>query len=229
MIMFFDLNIPVGDLLDRTSRDKLKLILYRLSQYDNKVVVALNYTLKNYSSTSTKLPELVEPPIEYDNIRILRRITVETDTSLNESIWTTLKTQYDLVAIQTSERTVFEQACHTYDIDIISLNCTERLAFTIDQMMVKRATARDVYFELQYGPGIRDDKSRGYVYQLGQALVSCQPSLPLIISSGAEMVSELRAPFDIYYFAKSFGLPNDLAKFPCWRNPESLLHLKGLL
>jgi hypothetical protein len=44
-----------------------------------------------------------------------------------------------------------------------------------------------------------DDKSRGFVYQLGHALISCQIPNHLVISSGAEIVSELRAPFDVYY------------------------------
>ncbi|KAI8081689.1 RNase P subunit p30 [Halteromyces radiatus] len=161
-------------------------------------------------------------------MKILRRVTMEIDTFLDNSSWETLQANYDLVALQTNERNVFEQACQSKYIDIISLDCTQRLPFTLDPMMIQKAIENNIYFELCYAPGIRDDTSRGYVYQLGLALISSGVKDHLIISSGAIIVSELRAPFDIYYFAKSFGLANDEAKFTYWKTPESLITLKSL-
>ncbi|CAO3594853.1 unnamed protein product [Absidia cylindrospora] len=117
---------------------------------DDQVVVALNYTLAKYSST--KLPNLLAP-IEHDNVKILRRITMETDIILEESAWETLQSNYDLVALRTSERNVFEHACQSKYIDIISLGCAQRLPFTMDPMMVKLATEHNIYFELEYARG----------------------------------------------------------------------------
>ncbi|CAO3607376.1 unnamed protein product [Cunninghamella blakesleeana] len=223
--MFIDLNIPFSTQLDRKEREKIILILYQLSQSDDKVIVALNYTVDKYPTK--ELPKIV-PPITYDNVKILTRITIETDTVIEESQWEELQTKYDLVSLSTSDCQVFEQACQSNHIDIISLKCTERLSFDLDYNYIQTAIQNHIYLELCYSPGIRDTTFRGYVYQIGSMLISLTKGDHLIISSQAENVSEIRSPYDVYYFAKSFGLANDKAKFTYYKNPYSLITHKSL-
>lgn len=66
-----------------------------------------------------------------------------------------LRSKYQLIAIRTCNPRVFEEACSTYDIDIISLDSSKRLSFRLDPLLVKQAIARGVYFELCYSHGIQ--------------------------------------------------------------------------
>ncbi|KAI9299678.1 RNase P subunit p30-domain-containing protein [Cunninghamella echinulata] len=223
--MFIDLNIPVPAHLDRKEREKLILILYQLSHSDDQVIVALNHTIDKYPIK--QLPK-IEAPITFDNLKILTRITIETDTPIEESHLEELQSIYDLVSIRTSNRQVFEQASQSNHIDIISLSCVERISFDLNPIYVQKAIENHIYFELCYSPGIRDNTFRGYVFQVGSILVSLTKGDHLIISSEAENVSEVRSPYDVYYFAKSFGLPNDIAKFTYCKNSYSLLTHKSL-
>lgn len=52
----------------------------------------------------------------------------------------------------------FKEACANYDIDMISLACTERLSFELNSIDVNKALERGVYFELCYANAIRGMK-----------------------------------------------------------------------
>lgn len=71
-----------------------------------------------------------------------------------------LRSKYQLIAIRTSNPRVFEEACSSYDIDIISLDSSKRLTFRLDPLLVQQAMARGVYFELCYSHGIRGKKGK---------------------------------------------------------------------
>ncbi|KAI8883197.1 PHP domain-like protein [Backusella circina FSU 941] len=163
--------------------------------------------------------------IEADHpIRILTRVTIITNDVLSTEALTDLRQNYDLIALRTNNMQVFKQACQSYDIDIISLYPNERLEFELEQHDIELAMSRHVYFELCYSPSIRDNQARTMTLQLAKQLIEYTKGQKLIISSEAEIVSELRLPGDIFYFAKALGLPNDKAKFTTEKNGEQLLY-----
>lgn len=128
-----------------------------------------------------------------------------------------LRKNYDLVALRTNNLDVFKQACQSYDIDIISLYPNERLEFELDRYDVELAMSRNVYFEVCYAPSIRgkewtrsygthifivtllDNQARVMTLLLAKQLIEYTKGAKLIISSEAEIVSELRSPGDIFY------------------------------
>jgi RNase P/RNase MRP subunit p30 len=127
-----------------------------------------------------------------------------------------LKKIFDLIALRTSNLEVFRTACQSSDIDIISLHCDERLAFELSPDDIKNAIAKNVYFELCYAPAIRgkwqstscllkanliskDNQARTYTMQLAKQLFQYTKGQHMIISSEAEIVSEIRNPADIFY------------------------------
>ncbi|KAI9310632.1 RNase P subunit p30, partial [Dichotomocladium elegans] len=106
---------------------------------------------------------------------------------------------YQLVALRTSDEKVFEDACRSYMIDIISMDCTKRLPFRLDPMLVKEAMRRGIFFEINYGPGIQDLTQRAYLLQMSKEVASVTNAEHFIVSSEAADVSVIRAPFDIYH------------------------------
>ncbi|KAI9365100.1 RNase P subunit p30-domain-containing protein [Pilaira anomala] len=224
--MYCDLNIPCRTNPDRISIDKLKLILSRLSQFQ-ECTVALNFTMEG-----KKLPTVSEKyDIDKDLLNcqfpltILTRVTMNTNEPLEQNTIQELRKEFDLIAIRTNSLNTFKEACTNYDIDMISLPCTERLSFELNSIDVNKALERGVYFELCYANAIRDVQARTYTMQVAKQLFEYTHGNKLIVSSEAEIVSEIRNPADIFYFAKSIGLPNDKAKFTVEKNCEQLLNI----
>ncbi|KAG2215842.1 hypothetical protein INT45_005510, partial [Circinella minor] len=133
-----------------------------------------------------------------------------------------LRSRYQLVALRTNNETTFKIACQTLDVDIISMDCSKRLPFRLDQSIVKDAMKRGILFEICYGAGTRDNTQRVYVLQMSKELIATTGGDNLIVSSEANTVSDIRAPFDVMYLMKAFGLPNDKAKFTTEKNGERL-------
>ncbi|GAA5801794.1 RNase P subunit p30-domain-containing protein [Helicostylum pulchrum] len=224
--MYCDLNIPCSPNPDRASIDRLKLILSRLAQFQ-ECTAALNFTMEG-----EKIPTVSEKydiAIELLNcqfpLTILTRVTIDTNEPLQPGIIQQLRNGFDLIALRTSNLSVFKEACASYDIDIISLSCTERMSFELNSVDINKALERFVFFELCYANAIRDVQARTYTMQVAKQLFEYGHGDKLIISSEAEIVSELRNPADVFYFAKSIGLPNDKAKFTVEKNCEQLLNI----
>lgn len=66
-----------------------------------------------------------------------------------------IRKEYDLVALKTRNSELFQAACSTLKIDIISFHFDERLSFELDSLDIKRALERCVYFEICYAPAIK--------------------------------------------------------------------------
>ncbi|CAO3647837.1 unnamed protein product [Mucor hiemalis] len=158
-------------------------------------------------------------------LTILTRVTIDTNEDVLDTTLKQLREKFDLIAMRTSSAHILKEACCSYDIDVISPSCNERLSFEFDPVDLKKAIDRNVYFELCYANAIRDLQARTYTTQIAKQLFEYIKGDKCIISSEAEVVSELRFPGDIFYFAKSLGLPNDKAKFTTQKNCEQLIHL----
>ncbi|KAI7887420.1 PHP domain-like protein [Lichtheimia hyalospora FSU 10163] len=219
--MYFDFNLPYTK-NDAKNPNRLRLILARYSQLEESVV-ALNYTTDQCAPEKT----LTIEPISTTDINFpvvqLTRLTLEIDEPVSKEAITALRSKYQLIAIRTCNPRVFEEACSSYDIDIISLDSSKRLSFRLDPLLVQQAIARGVYFELCYSHGIRDDTKRAYVLQTSKELVRVTNGDHFIVSSEAFDVSNIRSSFDIVYLLKGLGLPNDKAKFATGKNGEALV------
>ena len=63
---------------------------------------------------------------------------------------------YDLLAVRPLSERVFELACKSMRIDIISLDLAHRVPFYLKMPLIKEAIARGVFFEITYAPCLRD-------------------------------------------------------------------------
>ncbi|KAG0168192.1 hypothetical protein DFQ28_005222 [Apophysomyces sp. BC1034] len=189
--MFYDFNIPYQPNADRASVDKLKLILSRISQLEPSVV-ALNQVIVN--DKFHKINPISFDPVPHP-VTQLTRVTAEFDLS-NDTV-AELRSHFDLVAVRPTTAETFVNACTTLDIDLISLDCSQRVPFHIDPLHIQEAIRRGIYFEICYASGIRDNTARIYLLQTAKQLVAYTRGQNVIISSEAQVVSEIRAPFDI--------------------------------
>lgn len=119
---------------------------------------------------------------------------------------------YDLIAIQPENEKMFQVACTSLDCDIISLDMTTRLGFSIRPGYVNVAVQRGTTFELCYGPMIRDPGIRRNA--IGNALVLARATKGkhIVLSSAATQSWQVRTPMDVVNLAGLLGIPPHLRK-----------------
>lgn len=141
--MYYDLNIP--------HESATTPYLKRLHEL-GWGAVAINYTFAG------KPPR--EPCSYAKNqnvpIRQYTRLTlVLNDPQQNAGLTNTeIIRSFDIIAVRPTTDRTFQIACQSLDVDIISLDLSDRLAFNIKHGLVREAVARGVIFEVSYGPSI---------------------------------------------------------------------------
>ncbi|KAL6067845.1 RNA-binding RNA processing protein rpp1 [Balamuthia mandrillaris] len=146
-------------------------------------------------------------------VRQYRRLTLITDDSTKPSdlsVHNPILAKYDIIAVQPSSDKLFQQACASLDVDIITLDLTSRLPFKLKMQIASQALARGIFFELSYATALRNPSSRRYFISNALALVRATKGKGLILSSEAYDAMELRSPYDVMNLTSMFGL--DLAK-----------------
>ncbi|XP_078587110.1 ribonuclease P protein subunit p30-like [Branchiostoma floridae x Branchiostoma japonicum] len=134
-------------------------------------------------------------------------------------------TAYDILAVQPLNLKMFEAACKELEVDIISLDMTQKLPFFLRLTPIKRAIARGVHFEIVYAPAIRDSTLRRYVISNATDLMTFCKGKNIVLSSQAEKAIELRGPHDVANLGVLFGMNQAQAKDAVSINCRSaLLH-----
>eukprot|EP00842_Homolaphlyctis_polyrhiza_P001120 jgi/Hompol1/2008/HPOL_004985-RA len=143
---------------------------------------------------------------------------------------------YDIIAVTPTTEKLFQTACQTLEVDIISLDMSARLAFPIRTATLNAAVQRGVYFEICYSASIRNEAARRQLISNAALLVRNVKGKNIIISSQARAAFEFRAPFDVmnlnhgWHFAFSaslFGLNHSLAKAALSINARSVILHSG--
>ncbi|GAB2214699.1 hypothetical protein Drorol1_Dr00019061 [Drosera rotundifolia] len=130
---------------------------------------------------------------------------------------------YDLVAVRPLNETVFEQACQSSEVDLISIDFSDKLRFRLKLPAIKAALARGVFFEICYSPLLEDAHLRGYLIPNVKYLVSWTRGKNLIVSSCASSVLGLRGPADVSNLLFLLGLPLQHAKSAVSKNCRSMI------
>ncbi|XP_057549230.1 uncharacterized protein LOC130827507 isoform X2 [Amaranthus tricolor] len=133
-----------------------------------------------------------------------------------------LKT-YDLVAVKPLNQNLFDIACQSSQVDLISIDFSQKLPFRMKLPMVKAAIARGVYFEIMYSSLLLDVQVRRQMIANAKLLVEWTRGKNLIVSSSAPSVLELRGPNDVANLVSLIGLSNDFAKATISKNCRLLI------
>ncbi|KAF9969007.1 hypothetical protein BGZ73_008846, partial [Actinomortierella ambigua] len=215
--MFYDLNIPVSAATGSAAAAQEQLETKKRVE----LLVHLGYHVVAYNHEITgKLPpQHVNPIQKLDlpgvNLKQLSRLTlVVDDMSQNYGLNTSNQavSSYDLVAVQPTNEKLFQAACSTFEVDIISLDMSTRLPFYLKHSTVGMAIERGIYFELGYSAAIRDASARRNLISNAQSLIRVTRGKNIILTSQAMRAIELRGPYDIINFGGLLGLNQAVAK-----------------
>ncbi|KAF9171817.1 hypothetical protein BGX21_001108 [Mortierella sp. AD011] len=215
--MFHDLNIPVLATTGSAqaaqeqleTRKRVELLVHLGYQ-----AVAYNYEIigKMPNNHVNPITKLNLPGV---NLKQYSRLTlVVDDISQNYGLNTgnPAISSYDIIAVQPTNEKLFQAACGTFEVDIISLDMSARLPFYLKHSTVGLAVERGIYFELCYGAAIRDANARRNLISNAQSLIRVTRGKNIILSSQAMRAMELRGPYDIVNFGTLLGLNQATAK-----------------
>ncbi|XWS71751.1 hypothetical protein CRYUN_Cryun03dG0165700 [Craigia yunnanensis] len=154
------------------------------------------------------------------------RLTVCIDTASQSQALNSgnpvLKT-YDIVSVRPLNQNAFDHACEKAEVDIISINFSDKVPFRLKLPMVKAAIKRGVYFEITYSDLIVDVHLRRQMISNAKLLVGWTQGKNLVFSSAAPSVCEVRGPNDVANLATLLGLSIERAKAAISKNCRSLL------
>ncbi|CAO2824877.1 unnamed protein product [Amaranthus hypochondriacus] len=252
-MQFFDLNIPYLEsdksIPDKSSKKQARLKLIVKAMELGYSGIAFNRSIKGIMSESDRctispfpLSSLLHrsPSLsstvsfhrrllgvaEKSSFRQYTRLTMSVETSAQASALNSgnpiLKT-YDLVAVKPLNQNLFDIACQSSQVDLISIDFSEKLPFRMKLPMVKAAIARGVYFEIMYSSLLLDVQVRRQMIASAKLLVEWTRGKNLIVSSSAPSVLELRGPNDVANLVSLIGLSNEFAKATISKNCRLLI------
>ncbi|XP_019706305.1 uncharacterized protein [Elaeis guineensis] len=131
---------------------------------------------------------------------------------------------YDIAAVRPFNQVAFDEACKFSEVDIISIDFSQRLPFRLKLPMVEVAIKRGLYFEITYSHLIADVHVRRQMLSDAKLLVDWTRGKNLIISSAASTANEIRGPCDVANLsAFLLGLSIERAKANISENCRSLV------
>lgn len=241
--MFLDLNIPV-DNDDKFAPMQMAALANALVElgYDG---CAYNVTLKNkvpkdhicniqplaLSSSEAQGRQLSGSSLlrlqaDARGFRQLRRLTVLLDDMAHVHTLSAnnpaLK-QYDVIAVQPCDERTFQQACTSMDVDVISIDFTQRLPYHLKLALVQQAVERGVFFEICYSPMIKDASCRRNLISNSISLLRACKRSNVFMSSAASRAFDLRGPYDVMNLGCLFGLHPSAARAVVDHNPGAVL------
>ncbi|KAK3590191.1 hypothetical protein CHS0354_041248 [Potamilus streckersoni] len=153
-----------------------------------------------------------------------RLSTIITDPSAAHRLHSPEVQQYDLIAVQPTSEKTFLLACKTLNVDIITIDVTQKLSFQIKRSLLNLAMERGLFFEIQYSPAIRDNSLRKYTISNAHQLVLMCKGKNVILTSGCKRPIELRGPLDVANLGVMFGLTEAQAKAAVSTNCRAVLY-----
>ena len=235
--MYYDLNVPYTSNtveLQRTlaflaERESTKLRSKALAKevtvgYDT---LALNHTITGIVPTDVKSQIPKKLPFGIPNkLNILRRCTLQhSDPSQNYRL-SSLSSVYDVLALRPTTEKALQQACHSLECDLISLDFSIRYPFYFQMKTVKSAIDRGIKFEICYGPGIMNadgGASRRNLISNATQLIRATRGRGIIISSEAKTALACRSPADVMNLAAMWGLQQERGAEAVGREARSVV------
>ncbi|KAG8680680.1 hypothetical protein FRC11_002137 [Ceratobasidium sp. 423] len=200
-------------------------------------IVALNYTVHGKIDPATHINPLLVVPTREDLV-ILRRLTIVLDESSEKGFG--LSTQYaphlasyDIIALQPTTPNTFSLAClsHTqpspttaHIISIDAASATPQLPFRMKPSMVRTAIRNGGVFEISYAGALASDESARRNWWSGaREIARATKGKGLLLSGGAQVTSDLRAPMDAINLASVLGLDQNTARNAMSTDAKSLI------
>ncbi|KAL9129409.1 MAG: hypothetical protein Q9217_002140 [Psora testacea] len=157
---------------------------------------------------------------------ILRRCTLQhADPNQNYRL-STLSPIYDIFALRPTTEKALQQACHSLECDVISLDFSIRHHFHFQIKTVKSALDRGIKFEICYGSGVLNadgGSSRRNLISNATQLIRATRGKGIIISSEAKTALACRGPADVINLAAMWGLHQERGAEAVGREARSVV------
>jgi ribonuclease P/MRP protein subunit RPP1 len=109
------------------------------------------------------------------------------------------------------------------DVDIISLDLSQRLPYYLKHATLGSATSRGVFIEISYAPSLTDLSSRRQLLSNANAIVRASRGRGLLITSSATQAMGLRSPYDVINLATFWGLSQERGREAMAENARKVL------
>jgi len=221
------LNVPY----EQSSREEIATLLKQFGYQG----IALNVVVKKVTAKDLIVPETnttMEDDtsllhMNYDQLPLkqYKRLTINMSDTSSHVISSTnpLLLLYDIIAVIPQDEKTFHAACTSLDVDIIVVDMSCKLPYTLKKTPVSAAMARGIHFEMSVGPSLRDIGARRFFFVNGSALVRATKGKNLIITNEATQVSDVRAPNDIANMCSLLGMDFSLSKAALSTSASSVL------
>jgi ribonuclease P/MRP protein subunit RPP1 len=152
-------------------------------------------------------------------------ITIEDPATLNSNIISAAK-QFDIIAARplTEKALQWLGGNNNPDIDILSLDISQRLPFPLRHGLFTNLVSRGVAIEICYAAGMGDTAARRNIISNATGLIRATRGRGLLISSEARRAADLRGPFDVINLATFWGMKQE---FGMGDGKKVLLHSEG--
>ena len=160
-------------------------------------------------------------------IRQMSRLTVALDEVIDAQTLTLgneVLRKFDIIAATPGNAKVFAFLCNTAEIDLIALDFTHKLPFSLNKKHIDAAVSRGISFEISYA-GILGAQApvRREIITGTKSLIQYLNGRNIVISSGAEACMQLRGGMDVANIAHIIGLPRRDALQACRANGASVM------
>eukprot|EP00124_Ichthyophonus_hoferi_P002580 Ihof_evm12s180 gene=Ihof_evmTU12s180 len=229
--MFIDLNIPLSD--DKAQLSRTFSMLLKLG-YDGAAFsrtitgkVTMDHANKNKGAEFVTLPSTekdcrgaAKKFKQYSRLNVVLSDQGQI-YSLNSNN-AALKT-YDILSVTPETEKLFQYACATAEIDIISFDMATRMPYFLKRTHVGQAIERGIHFEICYSAALKDSTARRYLISNTHHIIRATKGQNIIISSDAAAALDLRGPYDIINLAMLFTLPQAEGRKALSSNPRSVI------
>ncbi|XP_050529596.1 ribonuclease P protein subunit p30 [Daktulosphaira vitifoliae] len=150
--------------------------------------------------------------IENDtNLTILNRLTVKVSNlgQFQKIVKSPNFKQYDILAVEPLSDQISQELVSSPLVDIIVCNAKNML---ISAKQYKVAVEKNIHFEICYGPMLRHVFTRQDTITLAHLLHIKGKSKNIIVSSAANLRTDIRNPYDIINLGLLFGLSKKQSK-----------------
>lgn len=211
MALFWDLAaFPVN--CDKQCREQVLSMLQALDfdGYAVETVVSTDHLHKHLSKWPRHEKEQGEETsvnrLHNDNpkakaLKCVTRLTVKIDSAaaldLVGASHSPALRHFDLLCVIPSTSESFAAACHRNDLDIISIDASARLEFTLKPSLVNEAFKRGIVFELRYSDALLNQTCKRYFLSNASMLIRACRGRGFICSSGSKNPMHLRGHHDI--------------------------------
>jgi len=236
MAAFADLNVPYLE----DPRETEKLVSKAVKLGFETIAICKSHRLKHEAEKGKKnkakdsnqlspidwsvLPAIQDIKMKNPKLRFYSRITVLLDDQSQVHQLSSEAVQaFDILAVQPSTEKLYQQACKSLEIDIISFDMSRRLPFYLKFPTVHAAVERGVHFEIIYSTAFRGTTERTQLLAIAMDMVVFTKGKNIIVSSGAEHELHFRGPYDIVNLGLLFNFKEEQSKAAITKNCRAVL------